>query len=61
MKIPFYLGPIQKLQHFRILHVIQAIYGGSALYMVVMQRVGWFPGKSIIGLYDSIKFFSLLH
>ena len=29
---------------------IPAIYGGSVLYMVVMQRVGWFPGKSIIGL-----------
>ncbi len=27
------------------------IYGGSALYMVVMQRVGWFPSKSIIGLW----------
>ena len=28
----------------------QQTYGGSALFMVVMQWVGWFPGKSIIGL-----------
>ena len=27
-----------------------AIYGRSARYLVVMQRVGWFLGKSIIGL-----------
>ena len=32
------------------IRAIPAIYGGSALYMVVMQRVGWFPRKSIIGL-----------
>ncbi len=29
---------------------LTAIYGGSALYMVVMQRVGRLPGKSIISL-----------
>ncbi len=46
MKIPdnqpiFYLWPIQKLLHFGIPdRAIPAIYGGSALYMVVMQRVG---------------------
>ena len=46
MKIPgnqpiFYLWPIQKLLHLGIQNrAIPAIYGGSALYMVVMQRVG---------------------
>ncbi len=33
------------------LRAIPAIYGGSALYIVVMQQVGWFPGKSIISLW----------
>ncbi len=60
----FYLWPIQKLLHFGIPDRVQsnvptrqailAIYGGSALYMVVMQWVGQFPGKSTIGLYESV-------
>ncbi len=33
------------------LKAIPAIYGGSALYMVVMQPVGWFPRKSVIDLF----------
>ncbi len=53
MKIPgnqpiFRLWPIQKHLHLGILEslryptlqAIPAIYGGSALYMVVMQRIG---------------------
>ncbi len=34
------------------------IYAGSALYMVVMQRVGWFPGKFIIGLWRRSSHFT---
>ena len=42
----------------RTLQAIPAIYGESALYMVVMKRVGWFPWKSIIGLCINTRFFS---
>ena len=35
------------------IQAIPAIYGRSALYMVVMQRVGSFPGKSIASIWSS--------
>ena len=60
IKIPgkwhiFSTGPIseflisQVMELYPSLRVIPTIYGGSALYMVVMQWVSQFPGKSIIG------------
>ncbi len=39
------------MEVYPTLRAIPVIYGGSALYMVVMQQVCWFPGKSIIGHY----------
>ncbi len=35
---------------------IPAIHEGSALYRVLTQRVGRFPGKSIISLWTSATF-----